>query len=374
VTAVTDRPAVPAAAPPPRPRRGLAVLGLAVALVAGVALVVGTPHHRPAPPAGRVSLGAAWPRAQRADIPGNLRDGPLLAPLYFLDARTAVGTAPTPDAGAVRLVVRNPDGSLRELRRRPAAGNPQFDNVTAAAGTLAWTESTDGGHVEVWAADARGGPARRLTAQGGDAVFYGTQYDLVIAGGRGYWAAGSRDGNDTEIRSVALSGGPVAVRRETGRWGMTAWPWIVDGGPDNAGPTRLRNLVDGRETRVQGAGTALTTCSPSWCRVLVMSAAGLVRIDLMHPDGTARQRIAGSAAAAAVADVALLDRFEVLAEGQTDSALTGTERLLVYDLRTRRTVDVSAGVSGAFSRGGVLWWSTGDQDTLVWHTVDLRTV
>jgi hypothetical protein len=48
--------------------------------------------------------------------------------------------------------------------------------------------------------------------------------------------------------------------------------------------------------------------------------------------------------------------------------------LLVYDIGTRRTVDVSAAVSAAFSRGGVLWWSTGDQDSIVWHTVDLRTI
>jgi hypothetical protein len=37
-------------------------------------------------------------------------------------------------------------------------------------------------------------------------------------------------------------------------------------------------------------------------------------------------------------------------------------------------VDVAAGVDGAFSRAGVLWWSTGDQDSIVWHTLDLRTV
>ena len=39
-----------------------------------------------------------------------------------------------------------------------------------------------------------------------------------------------------------------------------------------------------------------------------------------------------------------------------------------------RTVDLHPAVTGAFTRGGVLWWSTGDQDSLVWHTLDLRTI
>ncbi|HEU4349027.1 MAG TPA: hypothetical protein VFR35_14715 [Actinoplanes sp.] len=55
-------------------------------------------------------------------------------------------------------------------------------------------------------------------------------------------------------------------------------------------------------------------------------------------------------------------------------AETGEEGLLVHDLGTGRTVDLSASASGAFIRNGVVWWSTGDQDHLVWHTVDLRAV
>jgi hypothetical protein len=68
-----------------------------------------------------------------------------------------------------------------------------------------------------------------------------------------------------------------------------------------------------------------------------------------------------------------LDRFAVLSEAGPDSDLTGTERLLVYDIATGRTVDVGAQVNGAFCRAGVLWWSTGDQDALAWHSIDLRT-
>ncbi len=72
--------------------------------------------------------------------------------------------------------------------------------------------------------------------------------------------------------------------------------------------------------------------------------------------------------------VVLNERGKTKGKPQPDSDLTGTEALLIYDIATGRTVDVNVAVDGAFSRGGVLWWSTGDQDTIVWHTLDLRTV
>ena len=50
-----------------------AVAGLAVALVAGGALLAYGPDE-PKPPAARVGLDAAWPGAQRAELRGNLRE------------------------------------------------------------------------------------------------------------------------------------------------------------------------------------------------------------------------------------------------------------------------------------------------------------
>jgi hypothetical protein len=94
-------------------------LAVAVALAAGAALLL-PPARPPAgrPPPGRAPATAAWPKAQRADIPGNLADGPIFTPALFLDARTAAGTAPSPDARTLRLLIRAGDGTLRELRRR----------------------------------------------------------------------------------------------------------------------------------------------------------------------------------------------------------------------------------------------------------------
>jgi len=355
--------------------RGLGGAGLVVALVAGGALLAYNPGREKPAPAGRIALAGAWPKAQRAEIAGNLSDGPVYHPGIFLDARTSVGTAPSPEGAAVRLLVRNADGSVRELRRRPIDAAPEFGTMAVAGDDLVWSESANGVPVQLWAAKTTGGPARRLTADTGNALFYGSQWDLVIAEGRVHWVAAAPKGDEvTEIRSVALTGGAVQVREEPGTWAFAAWPWLIDGGGDQTGTTRLRNLATNRETPVDTSGAELTTCGAAWCRVLVMNGDGLARIDVMRPDGSARQRIAGSAASAAITDVAVLDRFEILAEAGPDSDLTGTEGLLIYDIATRRTIDVSPAVDGAFSRGGVLWWATGDQDSLVWHTLDLRTV
>jgi hypothetical protein len=354
--------------PATRTRIGILIL----ALGAAAALVLLPLRNDEPTPAARAALATVWPDAQRAEFSANLADGPIFHPGLFLDARTAIGTAPAPSGDRLRLLVRNADGTVRELRRRPLAGNPVFDAFATDGTTVAWTESVDGRRTEIWAATVPG-PARRLTADTGNVLSYGSQYDLVVADGAVHWAAADGD-VQTEIRSVPVAGGPVSVRAEPGVWSLTTWPWLVDGAGDRTGTTRLRNPVTLRDVEVESSGAELTSCSPAWCRVLVITGEGVARIDEMRPDGSDRRRIAGSEATAAVTDVAVLDRFEVLAEPRPDSDLTGTEGLVLHDLAERRTVELSAAVDGAFSRNGVLWWSTGDQDTMVWHTLDLRTV
>jgi hypothetical protein len=347
---------------------------LVVALAAGAALLLTGPDRDDPAPAARAPLATAWPRAERAELPGNLPDGPIFQPGIFLDARTAVGTAPSPDGGSVRLLRRGADGDLREWRRVPLDGSPLFDNFATDGDRVVWTESSDRGPLAVWVADARAGGARLLTTDTGDATFYGSQHDLTVADGRVHWvAAAPGDDPVTEIRSVPLTGGAVTVRREPGVWALNTWPWLSDGG-EGTGTTVLRGLTSNAEVRVAAAGAELATCGPVWCRVMVMAEGGLDRIDVMHPDGTARKRVAGGNARAAVPDPAILDRFEVLAEAGPDADLTGTEALLVVEIGSGRTVDLEPAADGAFARGGVLWWSTGGPDALVWHTVDLRTV
>ena len=355
-------------------RSGFAVACLIVALAAGGALLVGGAPPKKAPPGGRISAAQAWPKAQRADLPGSLADGPLFTPAVFLDTKTAVGTAPSPDARSVRLIFRSADGGVRELERLPAEDNPVFDSFAVAGDQVIWTQSTQKVPLQIWAADVRaGGAARRLTTETGNAVFYGTQYDLVVAEGRVFWTAAPGRSEVTEIRSVPLTGGPVRIRTEPGEWSLTAWPWLRDDAANQSGTTRLRNMSTGRDVDVRFSAGELTTCSPAWCVVMVMNDTGLVRIDLMHPDGSARRRIAGGGAQAAVTDVAILDRFEILSEAGPGSDLTGTAGLVVFDISSGRTVALSAAADGAYTRNGMLWWSTGGPDNAVWHSLDLRT-
>ncbi|MBG0567207.1 hypothetical protein [Actinoplanes aureus] len=338
--------------------------GLVIALLAAGALLAGgLPQQSPAPVVP--TLESVWPSARRAD----LRDL-TVEPLLFRDATTAVGTV-TGD-GFVRLLVESAGGGTRELRRLPDAGEPRFDNLTAAGAELLWTESSGDRPVEIWAAKD-GDPPRRLTADTGNVLFYGNQHDLVVADGRVHWAAGD-DEKTTEIRSVALTGGAVRVREVTGQWALTAWPWLTDDVGGQSGTIRMRNLVSGREVRVVASGAEWNMCSPAWCRVMVMSGDGLARIDLMRPDGSERRRIAGPGAQSAVTDVAVLDRFEILSQPRPDSDVTGTAGLLVHDLVAGRSVTLAAAADLAATRDGMLWWSTGDPDAAVWHTLDLRTI
>lgn len=338
-------------------RTGIALL---VALSAAGTLLLAGPQQ------------AKESHARRGTVPGNLPDGGLFTPVLFLDTDTVLGTAAGADGREVRLLLLD-GGTFHELRRVGTASTPEFDDFTTAGNDVAWAESADEGPTRIWAVNTRDGrPPRELTADTGNAVFFGTQNDLVIADGRVHWAAAASAGT-TEIRSVALDGGPVAVVREKGEWALSAWPWLTDAAGGPAGVVRLRNMSTAQEISVTVPGGQAAECSPAWCRVMVSDSRGLVRIDLMRPDGTARRRIAGAGFFAATADVALLDRFEILSSAGVESDLTGTAALSVYDIRNGRTAEICPAAGGAFARAGMLWWSTGDSTATIWHSLDLRT-
>ena len=351
-----------------------ASLWLGVALAAGGALLA-----LPAPDAGRPSVPApasvAWAGAQRGTVPATLADGSSYQPRIFLDAHSSVGTAETPDNKSLRLVLIGSDAPVRELRRLPLTQNPSFQAFTISGDLLAWAEGTDSGHPRLWTAGLRDAAApRELTADTGRAAFYQSEYDLVIAEGRLHWVANG-PARETELRSVALTGGPVEVRTEAGTWALSAWPWQIDGVDGSAGTTTVRNITTGRTVAVANSRKRSTVdCSPTWCRVVSLSAEGLNQIELMRPDGSDRKRIAGDDAATAIADVAPLDRFELVAALGPVSDQTGTTRLLAYEISSRRTVEISPAAQRVFYNAGVLWWSTGNLEAVVWHSIDLRTV
>jgi len=383
---VTARPVEPTSAPTEagrhRRQRHWRGAGLLAALGAA-ALLIALPSSRPDQSDGGPAMRAVadvWPRAEIPEIPANLPDGPAYSPAFFLDARTSLGTSPSPDGTDLRLVLRDADGAFRELRRLPIDGTPQYGGLVVAGQTVAWAESTTDdagqGRTEMWAAELDvGAPPRLLTRDTGDVVFFNSQYDMVINDGQLHWVAVADDQEPaTELRSVALTGGAAAVRTDPGAWSLSAWPFMVSAGTGQTGPVRLRDLSARRITDVPAGPTELVTCSPTWCRVLVLAGDGPGRIEMMRPDGSDRRPVGDGAVTASTIDVGVLDRFEVLSLSSAPSAATSSQQLLLYDLREDQTVVVAERVGMVLCRGGVLWWSTGDNETVSWHVLDLRTL
>jgi hypothetical protein len=351
--------------------RGRRPASLLTALAASGALLVAplSGHDKPVPPE---SVEQAWPKAKHAVLAADLPDGTAYQPLLFFTATDSVGTAPTRNGKSLRLVIRPANGHLRQLRSLPTSQDPSVPAMTVAGGLLVWVESTTR-HQELWSADLRGGPAQRLAADIGDARFYQSQYDLVVAEGRIHWVAAG-PGGTTEVRSVALTGGPVDVRDEPGTWAFTTWPWLSNGVVNSAGASTLRNVTTGQNRALPVTARAVTACSPTWCQVVSLTRKGTTRIDLMHPDGSARRTIGGVDANTVITDVAVLDRYEVISLLTDTSQLTGNVELQIYEISTRRTVEVSPDSFSVAYRAGVLSWSTGTQQSFVRHALDLRSL
>jgi hypothetical protein len=352
-------------------RRLAPLAGIGTALAACAALLALPAAGRP-PSQVPVPVAMAWPQAKRAAVAADLPDGTAYAPGLFLNADTSVGSAPTRDGKALRLVVVRSNGSPVEIRRLAQQRYPSFSAITAAGDVLVWVERTNQGPTELWTASLRRGRPRLLTRDVGDLQLNKSDYDLVIAAGRVYWAATGAAGV-TDVRSVALSGGAVAGRPEPGDWKLSAWPWLVDGVTETAGATRLRNLLTGRDQPVARTARGTARCGPIWCRVARLDSGG-TSIDLMHSDGTHRVRIGDTTMATVLTDPAPLGRFEIMGKIDTNTALTNHIQLIAYEIATRRVVVITPDAFDVNYRAGVLWWSTGNDDGFIRHALDLRTV
>ncbi len=350
------------------------LLALGVSLAASVALLV-LPSGPKAPPAPPTPAAVAWPQAQRDTISARLPGGTAFEPVIFLDAHTAIGAAPSVDKRSEQLILLSADGPVRVLRAVPVGEQVSFGNFVVAGDSVAWAESSKGGQLRLWTINLRDDrTARLLTADTGSPVFDTSQYDLVIADGRLHWAALSPgQPGATEIRSVALAGGPVDVRREPGSWKLSRWPWLVPDSGDQTAPDVLRNLSTQQSIAAPSVGRSMVTCSPTWCQVAALTSDGY-RITVMHPDGTARRQLADGSAIPAVVDVVPLDRFALLVQVGPLSDQTGTRELIAMDLVTGRKVEISPDARNIAENNGVLWWATGTTNTPVWHVLDLRTV
>ncbi|MET7421525.1 hypothetical protein [Dactylosporangium sp. NPDC005555] len=349
-----------------RRARSLIALGAALA-VGGWLLFSPTSHEAPPPAVAPSGAGTVTATLQPGVVPARLADGAIYTPLFYLDAGTSVGTAPSPDGRTERLLLRGA-GAPRELRSLPKERFPQWLGLTAADGVLYWAESaaTAAGPYEtrVWRAPVAGGPAVALTADTGAIVFFDSQHDLVVAEDRVHWVAATPDdAPKTEVRSVALTGGAVSTEVIEGRFRWTSWPWLVSVEP---GAAVLLNRTDGQRRQVPATAAEQVLCTPEWCRAIVETAGGRNLIDVMHADGSGRRRIPADLNTIGV-DTGLLDRFELLT-----GVLGESLRLLAYDLPTGRTIVLAGDVGVVTARGGIVWWSTGSPDPDKWHALDLR--
>jgi hypothetical protein len=265
-------------------------------------------------------------------------------------------------------------GQVTELRRTAASEAPQFDGFAASGDTVVWAESSAKAGADVRTTLYRsnwrtGGKAVAITSSTGDPSFFGGAYDLVVRDGKVYWAAAGA-GATTEIRSVALAGGTVATTKLTGTFALTAAPWAVTASAAPGKPVELVNLTTNQKLTVPVAPTETATCGPTWCRIAVLGDGGaLVRLDVEHPDGSQRRRVAGPEATPTVDQVALLDRFVPLKTDVTGAA----DGLSLYDLDNGKTSLVAIGVGNVRAAGSVLWWSTGSGDSVTWSALDLGT-
>lgn len=99
----------------------------------------------------------------------------------------------------------------------------------------------------------------------------------------------------------------------------------------------------------------MTACSPTWCQAVSINDDGYQQTEIVRPDGQDRRRIGQRGATTVIADVAVLDRFEVFSQITGASTLTGRNQLLVYDIATHRTVQISPEAGSVAYRDGVLW-------------------
>lgn len=373
-----------------RPRAWNVSIGLVVALMVVVA-ALGLPLSKDRPGSGGSAgsggpadssdverLVDVWPGASVGTLSASLPDGALYTPLFFLDAETSVGVTTTSDVSTTQLVVMDSDGALRTLRTLTGPKRPTIAATAATADHIYWIEASEDDEgrrrAEIWRTPARSGDARRLATDFSEVLFYDSAYDLQVSGERVYWTAfGAGATEGSEIHSVPVDGGRIQVRRLDDVYALTEWPWATTGAAGEPGDIELLNLDSGQRRTVKAADNEILTCTPTWCRVTILINRGQeISVDLQRTDSSERRRVGSQALMPLNPDVALVDRFEVLA-GPSPDGSPATQRLWLHDLTTRRSAMLADSVMAAIgSRGGYLWWSTGDNEVTVWKVLDLR--
>ncbi|MGC9665268.1 hypothetical protein ACNTMW_01795 [Planosporangium sp. 12N6] len=333
----------------------------------------------PATPAGPLALAQAWPAARTTELAANLPGGGRFFPSAVLDPGQLVGTVTSADGNRTSLVLlRTADPAHpRVLQEYRTADGVSIDAVSAVDGRIYWMTGTadDQGrpHTSLYRADAAGGQPRRLTDDTGRPTYYGSQYDLQVVDGRVYWTATRTiDPLTSELRSVPVDGGPVAVRPFDAAYALAAWPWLTTSGGSLGQPVSVLNATTGERRTIQPRPGEQLACGPTWCRATTSGPSNAV-ITLRRLDGSGEVRVNADGEGSVIVDVAVLDRFELLAAPVSHPLAVASEKLAMYDLKTHRRVALAV-TTAAGGRGRWLWWSTGDNETLTWHLLDLTSL
>jgi hypothetical protein len=361
------------------------LVALAAAVAACVAVVAAPTLARSAGPAADPrTLTGAWPHARAFDIPGAVLSGQSYEPQAIIADGVSIGTAKSADGATISLVQVTSTHIPARVRVLQAGLSSSAVSYDAFAVTrtdtyvMRNTTDSDGSGVEsLWRIPRTAGDPVLMTADAGQALFQGSIDDLQVAGGMLRWVASAPEGSSlTELRSIPLAGGPIRTRMLPGQYVLSTYPMLYSGEVTGARSPKLTNSVSGKVTVVRTAQNAGTFCDPVWCMMQGSAASGANTLALCHPDGTGRRRPGDANASLITVDPALLDRFVALTEQSQAMAATPnpTVQLWLYDARTRRSVEVSGAASATFGVGGWLWWSTGDNETLTWHALDLTTL
>jgi len=362
-----------------------ASLGLAAAVALVATLLVLPAPHRPAaatpvPAAQPATVATVWPHARTFGFPAVLPDGSTFSPITIVDPDLAVGGITDQAGGRYSLGTVTPAGAVRVVATFGVGQEASVDAIAATGTDLYWmqtrTDAAGTGHTTLWRAARAGGRPLQITGDVGSALFANSGHDLQIVGGRLYWiAAPAGDGHPPPLRSIPLSGGRVSVRELPGDYVLAAWPWLTTS-PGAAGDhAELENLTTGARRAVSAAPGQMISCTRVWCRLTANNARETQRIQLIHPDGSDRQQLGDANSTALGDDVALRDRFEVIANPTPASGPTvAIERVYLCDLTGHRSVLLAPAASDGGARGDYVWWSTGDNETLAWHALDLRSL
>lgn len=345
------------------------MLSLGAALVATV-VILATKPTAPASlnPDGslpEVTLAEAAPGARPITI-GLKAYTPMM-----IFAERSVGTMTASDGAA--LLVMHGTGGTRQLRRVPRERAAEFAGLVTDGRRLVWLELTIGDQAtaesRLWTIDSVDAAPRMITDDTGDVALFDKHDDLVLHDGEVSWvAAGQGDKPETQIRTVPLAGGEVKVEKRDGVWSLAGWPWLITVDLGQNEPLELRNMVTDEIVVVPVRAGELVSCSLQWCRSITIGGQhASTIIELQKPDGSNRFRAVSGKVAASLADVALLDRFEIY-------SYSGG-RLVVLDIERKRVIEIAkAGVTQVTSKGTSLCWATGDNEATAWHALDLAAL